>query len=103
MLAIDPRPFTFGELQGMLEANELAKWDHTASLLACMAGIFKKGVSPLDFHPYRKRFQTKGPRATAGNLRGLKAAFPKWVDPYDSNLGQGHSQNDQRGFETEIQ
>lgn len=73
----------------MLEANEFSKWDHTATLLACVVGMVKKGVSPLDFHPYRKN-EPRGPRATASNLLAMKSAFPQWVDPHDSNPNQAH-------------
>jgi hypothetical protein len=79
---LDPRPFTFGELQGMLEAYEYAAWDHTASLLTCVTGLVKKGVDIKQFHPYR-RMERNGVRATAKTLSGLKGMLPVWKDPVE--------------------
>lgn len=78
---MDPRPFTFGELQGMLEAYEYAAWDHTASLLCCVAGLVKQGVKVEQFHPYRRADAQRGKRATGSALHGLKARLSKWRDP----------------------
>lgn len=78
---MDPRPYTFGELQGMLEAYEYSAWDHTASLLACVVGLVRKGVEVKDFHPYRKAEER---RANVGQaLQSLKGLLPKFKDDRD--------------------
>lgn len=79
---MDPRPFTFGELQGMLEAYEYASWDHTSALLACVAGLVKPGVKVTEFHPYRREDARRGRKDTAVALRGLKSRLNQWRDPH---------------------
>jgi len=65
----------------MLEAYEFSAWDHTASLLACIVGMVKKGVEVKDFHPYRKAQER---RASAGqSLMSLKGLLPKFKDESD--------------------
>ena len=77
---MDPRPWTFGELQGMLEAYEYSSWDHTASLLTCVTGLVKKGVSIKDFHPYR-RYDSNHAVPAKKALQSLKGVLPAWKDP----------------------
>lgn len=91
MIGLDPRPFTFGELWGMLEAAEVARWDHTASLIATVVGLVQKGAKPEQFNPYRVAAnRPKGIKLTSANLKGLKAAFKPWKDPnaQDQNKSQ---------------
>lgn len=78
---MDPRPYTFGELQGMLEAYEFSAWDHTASLLACVVGLVKKGVEVKDYHPYRKAQERQV--SVRQSLQSLKGLLPKFEDRSD--------------------
>lgn len=65
----------------MLEAYEFSAWDHTASLLACVVGLVKKGVEVKDFHPYRKAQERK---ANVGQvLQSLKGLLPRFEDKHD--------------------
>lgn len=65
----------------MLEAYEFSAWDHTASLLACIVGMVKKGVEVKDFHPYRKAQEQ--PVNSVKALQSLKGLLPKFKDVSD--------------------
>jgi len=66
----------------MLEAYEYAAWDHTASLLACVVGLVKKGVEVKDFHPYRKAQERRV--SVQQSLQSLKGLLPKFEDIRDA-------------------
>ena len=65
----------------MLEAYEFSAWDHTASLLACIVGMVKKGVEVKDFHPYRKAQERTA--SVGQSLQSLKGLLPKFKDESD--------------------
>lgn len=65
----------------MLEAYEYSAWDHTASLLALVAGLVKQGVKVENFHPYRREEARQSQRVTSSSLKALKGSLKPWREP----------------------
>jgi len=57
------------------------RWNHTAALLSQVANLFKgkkeKLLTPLECHPYRKRYRRIAPQAPPVAISALKVFLPK--------------------------
>ena len=77
IVGVDPRPYTWWEMETMATGYAISEWDRMSHLLAMVASIFsKKVVRPQDFNPtYVPPAKTSA--VIAHEVECHKAAFKK--------------------------